>query len=492
MLCCRMEADPDTFQTDVPARLDRLPWSRFHTLVVAALGITWILDGLEVTLVGSLAGVLARPEGLGLSGSEVGLAASFYIAGAVLGALTFGYLTDLVGRRRLFFITVGLYLAATSLTGLAWDFRSFCALRFLTGMGIGGEYGAVNSAIQEMIPARYRGRTDLIVNGSFWIGAALGALGSVVALDRAVFAPALGWRIAFLTGGALGVVVVWLRRFVPESPRWLMTHGRAAEAERIVAGIEAAAGIGPPAAPLPRLRLARRGRVRFADMAATLFARYPRRTLLCVVLMASQAFCYNAIFFTYALVLGRFYGVPPGQVGWFILPFALGNFLGPLLLGRLFDTVGRRRMIAASYGLAGILMLATGALFEGVLLGAGALTACWTVIFFFASAAASAAYLTAGESFPLEMRALAIALFYAFGTALGGVAGPALFGALIETGSRGEIFAGYALGGGLMMAAALAAWWLALPAEGRPLEAVAPPLSEAAAKPGSGATGSPR
>jgi MFS family permease len=473
-----MQKPTQSFDTDVPARLDRLGWSRFHTLVVAALGITWILDGLEVTLVGSLAGALAGRDGLGLGAGEIGFAASAYIGGAVLGALLFGYLTDRLGRRRLFFVTVGLYLAATCLTGLAWDFRSFCVLRFLTGMGIGGEYGAVNSAIQEMIPAHYRGRTDLMVNGSFWIGAALGALGSVVVLDPALFAPSVGWRVAFLIGGVLGIGVVWLRRFIPESPRWLMIHGRAAEAERIVAGIEAAAGAAPPAQPLARLALHRRGPARLGEVAATLFARYPRRTLLCVVLMASQAFCYNAIFFTYALVLARFNGVAPGQVGWFILPFALGNFLGPLTLGHLFDRIGRRRMIAASYGLAGLLMLATGALFAAALLDAGELTACWTVIFFFASAAASAAYLTAGECFPLEMRAIAVALFYAFGTALGGIAGPAIFGALIETGSRGEIFAGYGLGGILMLIAALAAHWLALPAERQPLESVAPPLSQ--------------
>ena len=467
--------------TRIPARLDRLPWSRFHWLVVAALGITWILDGLEVTLVGALSPAIAGSEGLGLTATEIGLAGSAYIAGAVLGAVVFGRLTDHFGRRKLFTWTIGVYLLATIATGFSWNLESFLLFRFITGAGIGGEYGAVNSAIQELIPARRRGYTDLAINGSFWIGAAIGALGAVVVLDPAVIDQSLGWRLAFVLGGALAVIIVFLRRFIPESPRWLMVHGRAEEAEAVIEAIEAdvARRTGrplPPHAPLPSLRL-RPARTRWLDIARTLFVAYPRRTGLCVVLMATQAFCYNAVFFTYAMVLTRFYGVEPAAVGWFILPFAAGNVAGPLLLGPLFDSIGRRAMIAATYGAAGLLLCLTGWAFGEGRLDATTQTAAWTAVFFFASAGASAAYLTIGESFPLEIRAVAISLFYAFGTLVGGVGGPALFGALIDTGEPGRVFLGYLLGGGLMLLAAVAAWRYALAAERRPLEDVAPPLS---------------
>jgi MFS family permease len=476
-----MSARSDIFTTDVPARLDRLPWSRFHWLVVAALGVTWILDGLEVTLVGSLSPAIAGPGGLGLTAGQVGLAGSAYIAGAVLGALVFGRLTDRFGRRRLFTITVGVYLLATIATGFSWDFWSFALFRFVTGAGIGGEYGAVNSAIQELIPARRRGYTDLAINGSFWVGAALGALGSIVVLDPRIIDPALGWRLAFVIGGVLAAVIIWIRRYIPESPRWLVVHGRPEEAEAIVAQIEAEAerrgGPLPPPDPTHVLAFRRRERTRWREIAAVLVRRYPRRTVLGVTLMATQAFCYNAIFFTYAMVLTRFYGVAPGAIGWFILPFAVGNFMGPLVLGHLFDSIGRKPMIAATYGIAGALMCLTGWLFAQGVLSAAAQTAAWTVIFFFASAGASAAYLTVGESFPLEARAVTISLFYAFGTLLGGVGGPALFGALIETGERSQILNGYLLGGGLMLLAAVVELWLGVAAERQPLEMVARPLS---------------
>ncbi|MBS0412102.1 MAG: MFS transporter [Proteobacteria bacterium] len=464
--------------TDVPARLDRLPWGRFHWLVVTALGVTWILDGLEVTVVGALSGALSSAHGLGLTPSQIGLSGSAYIAGAVVGALGFGRLTDTLGRKRLFTLTVAVYLTATLLTGLSWNFASFLAFRALTGAGIGGEYAAVNSAVQELIPARRRGQTDLIVNGSFWIGAALGAIGSVIVLDPRVLPPAMGWRFAFLGGAVLGLVVIYVRRFLPESPRWLMTHGRIAEAEAIVAGIEARAGLAPPA-DLPRIGLRLRAATGLAAVARTLVVTYPRRTILGVVLMATQAFCYNAIFFTYATILTTFYRVDANAVGWFLLPFAAGNFLGPLVLGGLFDTLGRRIMITATYGLSGALLILVGWLFAQGRLDVVQLTAAWSVIFFFASAAASAAYLTVGESFPLETRALVIALFYAFGTGLGGVAGPALFGALIEGGTRAGIFPGYLLGGALMLLAAGTELWLGLDAERLSLEEVAAPLSHA-------------
>jgi MFS family permease len=461
--------------------MDRLPWSGFHWLVIFALGTAWVLDGLEVTVVGSLSGALTESPVLHLTAQQVGAAASAYLVGAVGGALVFGWLTDRLGRKKLFTVTVLVYLVATIACGLSWDFWSFAFFRMLTGAGIGGEYAAVNATIQELIPARRRGFTDLVVNGSFWLGAAIGALGATVVLDPAIMPPEIGWRAAFIIGGVLGFIVLLLRRFLPESPRWLMTHGRPEEAERIVEQIEARVEreTGKPLPPVPPGMLTLRTDVRswFAAGAVALVTRYRRQAWLGVTLMAAQAFCYNAVFFTYALVLTRFYGIASGKVGLFILPFAAGNFLGPLVLGRLFDTVGRRIMITATYGLSGVLMVLTGWMFAMGWLNAVQQTLAWTVIFFFASAAASSAYLTVGESFPLEVRAIAIALFYAFGTGVGGVAGPLLFGALIETGARIPIFFGYLLGGSLMVAAAAVAGFLAADAERRSLEDVAPPLS---------------
>jgi len=470
------------FTTDVPARLDRLPWGRFHWLVIAALGITWILDGLEVTVVGSLSGALADPRALGLSATEIGLSASAYITGAVLGALLFGDLTDRFGRKRLFLVTLGVYLIATLATGLSWNFWSFAMFRALTGAGIGGEYAAVNSAIDELIPARRRGFAALAINGSFWIGAALGALTSLVVLDPNIFPVAIGWRFAFALGGVMAFVILFIRRFVPESPRWLMTHGRPEEAARIVSDIEAdIARRGQPGADTEAARIALRPRLHrsFLTLGSTLFLHYPKRTVLSLTLMATQAFCYNAIFFTYALILTRFYDVAPAGIGWFMLPFALGNFLGPLLLGPLFDSVGRKPMIAATYGISGVLMALTGYLFALGVLSAAEQTAAWMIIFFFASAGASAAYLTVSECFPLETRAMTIALFYAFGTAIGGIAGPAIFGALIENGARDRLMWGYLFGGVLMLLAAGVEILIGVTAECRPLESVAPPLSHA-------------
>ncbi|TCV91862.1 putative MFS family arabinose efflux permease [Luteibacter rhizovicinus] len=463
-------------ETDIPARLDRLRWGRFHLLVAVALGITWVLDGLEVTITGSIAGALKSSPVLHLTDAEVGLAGSLYLVGAVVGALFFGWLTDRLGRKKLFTITLGLYLLATAATAFSFDFWSFVLFRALTGAGIGGEYAAINSAIQELVPARYRGHTDLVINGSFWIGAALGALGAVALLDTSWVSPEIGWRLTFGLGAILGLGVLLLRRYIPESPRWLMLHGRIAEAEAIMGDIERR--LGTPVATEPPVKLRLRPRtLRMADVARTLFHDYPRRTVLGVVLMATQAFFYNAIFFTYALVLGRFYGVADAEVGLYLLPFAAGNFLGPLLLGRLFDTIGRRAMIATTYALSGGLLAVTAWMFVNGWLDARTQTMAWSVVFFFASAAASSAYLTVSESFPLELRALAIALFYAFGTAIGGVAGPWLFGALIGTGERVSIGWGYALGAVLMVVGAMAALWLGIAAERKPLEDVATPLS---------------
>ena len=473
-----MAQDDLPITTDIPARLDRLPWGRFHTLVVIALGITWILDGLEVTLAGSLAGALKESPSLRFSNTDIGLASSAYLAGAVLGAILFGWLTDRLGRKKLFFLTLAVYLTATAATAFSWNIASFAFFRFLTGAGIGGEYSAINSTIQELVPARVRGWTDLIINGSFWIGAAIGALGSLVLLDPQVINPDFGWRLGFLIGAGLACLIFLMRFWIPESPRWLITHGRAEEAEKVIADIESRFPSLPPTQAAPRARLRPRRSTPLHLVMDVLFRQHLRRTIVGLSLMASQAFFYNAIFFTYALILTDFYGVAAGQVGWYILPFAIGNFLGPLLLGRLFDTLGRRPMIAFTYIVSGILLAVTGWLFLQNLIDETTQTACWMVIFFFASAAASSAYLTVSETFPLEIRALAIAIFYALGTGIGGIAGPLLFGALIETGSRWSVFSGYLLGAALMLGAAVVAGLWGVDAERKPLESVARPLAQ--------------
>lgn len=462
--------------TDIPARLDRLPWGRFHSMVVAALGITWILDGLEVTLAGALAGALKQSPVLQFSNTDIGIASSAYLAGAVFGAIFFGWLTDRLGRKKLFFITLSVYLVATAATAGSWDIFTFALCRFITGAGIGGEYAAINSTIQELIPARVRGWTDLVINGSFWIGAAIGAVGSLVLLDPAVIDPEVGWRLAFLIGAALALVIFFMRLWIPESPRWLMTHGRAEQAERVMAGIEGHFNL-PPAGKLPRVRLRTRTHTPLREVAQTLFLHHRQRTFVGLSLMASQAFFYNAIFFTYALILTDFYGIRSDQVGWYLLPFAAGNFLGPVMIGRLFDTRGRRVMIAFTYIMSGVLLAATGYLFMRDLITAETQTLCWMAIFFFASAAASSAYLTVSETFPLEIRALAIAFFYAIGTGIGGIVGPWLFGALIDSGSRTSVFGGYLLGSVLMIAAGLVAWRWGVAAERKSLEEVARPLT---------------
>jgi len=466
-------------ETNIPARMDSLPWSGFHTRVIAALGITWILDGLEVTLAGALSGALKASPVLKFSNTDIGIATSAYIAGAVFGAIGFGWLTDRIGRKKLFFVTLAIYLVATAATAFSWNLASFALFRFFTGAGIGGEYTAINSTIQELVPARYRGRTDLIVNGSFWIGAAIGAVSAIVLLDPAIIDPEKGWRLAFLAGAGLGLIVFVMRFWIPESPRWLMIHGRPERAMKIVAEIERSVA---PAekdnrVQLPAIKLIMRTHTPIRDVVTTLFQTYRSRSLVGLSLMVAQAFFYNAIFFTYALVLTDFFAIPAANVGWYILPFAAGNFLGPLLLGSLFDTLGRRSMIAFTYSVSGILLAVSGYLFSIGVLTAQTQTIAWMVIFFFASPAASAAYLTVSETFPLEVRALAIALFYAIGTGIGGIAGPALFGVLIDTGSRGSVFAGYLLGSVLMIAAAIVAWRHCIDAECKSLEEVAQPLA---------------
>jgi MFS family permease len=482
MLAANRATAPDdrVVETDIAARLDDLRWSGFHTRVVTALGITWILDGLEVTLAGALSGALKASPSLQFSNFDVGFSNSAYLAGAVLGALGFGWLTDRIGRKKLFFITLAVYLTATAATAFSWNLASYALFRFVTGAGIGGEYTAINSTIQELVPARYRGWTDLVINGSFWIGTAMGAVSAIVLLDPALVGPDIGWRLAYFTGAVLGLVVLVMRMWIPESPRWLIIHGHPERAEAIVDDIERSV-IGTVRDPRqhhwPKVRLRMRSHTPLREVAHTLLSTYRARSVVGLVLMVAQAFFYNAIFFTFALVLSQFYGIPAERIGWYILPFAAGNFLGPLLLGRLFDSWGRRKMITFTYAVSGILLALSGYLFAQGLLSAQTQTIAWMIIFFFASPAASAAYLTVSETFPLEVRALAIALFYAIGTGIGGVAGPALFGALIDTGSRASVFAGYLFGSVLMIAAAGVAWRYCIAAERKSLESVAPPLA---------------
>jgi MFS family permease len=478
-----MEAAPtpahETIRTDIPQRLDRLPWSRWHWLVVTALGVTWLLDGLEVTIVGALGAVLTHPNTLHLTEAEVGLTASAYLAGSVSGALLFSYLTDRQGRKKWFTRTLMLYLAATVLTAFSWNLWTFMLCRFFAGAGIGGEYSAINSAIDELIPARARGHTDLAINGSWWLGTVVGALLTIPLLDPSLIAEQLGWRLCFGFGAVLGLGMMIVRRYLPESPRWLMTHGRVDEAKRIVRGIEKEIMEETSADRLPdpegTIVIRPNPHVTVLTVARELFRSYPSRTVLGVSLMVTQSFLYNAVFFTYALVLSKFHHVPPQSVGWYLLPFAVFNFLGPLLLGRLFDTVGRRVMLTVTYGTAGLLLGFTGYLFAQDYLTAATQTMAWSVTFFFASAGASAAYLTVSEIFPLEIRAMAIAFFFIVGQGAG-VLSPWFFGHLIES-SASSVFVGYLVGAALMVGGALIAFVYGVDAERRSLEEIAKPLS---------------
>ena len=466
-------------RTDIPQRLDRLPWSPWHWRIVIALGVTWILDGLEVTIVGALGAILTRPTTLNLSESEVGLTASAYLIGTVTGALLFADLTDRQGRRKWFLLTLLVYLIATVLTAFSWNLGSFMLFRFLTGMGIGGEYAAVNSAIDELIPARVRGQIDLAINGSWWCGTAVGALLTVLLLNPHVIPETMGWRLCFLLGAVLGVGILLVRQALPESPRWLMTHGKTQEAEEIVRGVERTVmeqmGLDRLPPPAGFVTVQTSIPVTFGTVWHELVRSYPTRTLLGATLMTAQSFLYNAIFFTYALVLSKFYGVEPGRVGLYIVPFAVGNFLGPLMLGRFFDSLGRKPMLALTYGFSGSLLALTGYLFWQGHLTALTQTLAWCLIFFFASAGASAAYLTVSELFPLEIRATAIAIFFVFAQGISAL-GPWLFGHLIA-GSARDVFYGDLLGGGVMMIGSIVALRFAVSAERQPLEQIAPPLS---------------
>ncbi|MFE5143275.1 MFS transporter [Streptomyces fagopyri] len=475
-------ASTGTVTTSVPSRLDRLPWSRWHWMIVIGLGTVWILDGLEVTTVGNIASRLSEDgSGLSISSAQVtGVAAALYVAGACAGALFFGWLTDRYGRKKLFMVTLVVYLGATAMTALSFDAWWFFTFRFLTGFGIGGEYAAINSAIDELIPAKFRGRVDLIINGSYWLGAVGGALLSIVMLNTDIFPKDVGWRLTFALGVVLGLVVLLVRRHVPESPRWQFIHGRGDDADALVTSVERDIER-EKGRPLPRaegeITIEQRKSIGFGLIARTVFRSYPKRAVLGLSLFIGQAFLYNAITFGFGAILTTFYDVPSGGTGYYFAVIAAGNFIGPLLLGKLFDTVGRRVMISSTYLLSGVLLFGTAWLFGQGSLSAVTLTACWCVVLFFASAGASSAYLTVSEIFPMETRAMAIAFFYALGTAAGGISGPLVFADLTSSGVVGDTVLAFQVGAGLMCAAGLVAAFLAVNAEGRSLEDIATPLS---------------
>jgi MFS family permease len=468
-----------TVTTKVPARLDRLPWSRWHWMIVIGLGTVWILDGLEVTIVGNISGQISQPgSGIHITQSQItGFGAAMYVLGACLGALVFGWLTDRFGRKKLFMITLGTYLAATALTALSFAPWWFFLFRFLTGFGIGGEYAAINSAIDELIPSRHRGVIDIVINGTYWAGAAAGALLTVPATSDL---PAdVGWRVCFGLGVVLGAVVLLVRRNVPESPRWLFIHGREEAAERLVDGIEQQVerdtGARLPE-PSRSITVRQRKTIGFVTIARTMVTLYPRRTILGFSLFIGQAFLYNAITFGYAQILATFFHVTTNPCYYFAV-IAVGNLLGPLLLGRLFDTLGRKPMIAGTYLISGLLLFGTAWLFDQGSLNATTMTACWCAVLFFASAGASSAYLTVSEVFPMETRALAIAFFYAIGTAAGGITGPLLFSSLVSSGKVADTVLAFSIGAALMVAAGLVEIFLGVRAERRGLEDIAQPLT---------------
>jgi MFS family permease len=470
-------------ETDVPGRLDRLPWSRWHTRIIVALGTSWLLDGLEVTLVGSLSGVLESRNGLSLTDPQVTAAATFYLAGAVMGAILFGYLTDRLGRRKLFLVTLATYSLATIASAFSWNFLSFAIFRFFTGCGIGGEYSAINSAVDELIPGKVRGAVDLVVNGTFWVGATLGSLAAMFLLHGHGLSASTSWRYAFGVGGSLGIAVLVLRLYVPESPRWLMLRGYEDQANQVVKEIEEKVSNGNarslPAPEGKKLKIAVRDHTPLKEIFRNMMGDNRQRSFLALTLMVGQAFFFNAVFFTYALVVKKFFHVSNGDLPRYLLPFAVGSFLGPMLLGPLFDKIGRKPMITATYGAAGLLLLGTIYPFVHGLIGARGLGICFTLIFFIASSAASAAYLTVSEIFPLEIRAFAIAVFYSLGTLVGGVGAPLLFGLLIASGSRTHVGLGYLIGGLLMIAGAVCEYFVGVEAAGKSLETISAPLQTA-------------
>jgi MFS family permease len=467
----------------IPARIDRLPWSRFFTRLVVALGIAWILDGLEITIAANVGPDLTLHNTLNLGAGAVADIAWWYLIGEVIGALFFGRLSDKLGRKNLFVITLGVYLVGSGLTaatpgGGHWIIFLY-ATRIIAGMGIGGEYAAINSAIDEMIPARYRGRIDIAVNGTYWGGALIGTVITLWVLNHV--AADWGWRIAYLVGPVLALCIIYVRRNLPESPRWQIMHGReeAAEASirEIEEHVERTKGALPPVDPSKELEITPTAQIGYLRLLITLFRTYPTRSILVFALMSTQSFLYNAIFFTYGLVLEFFFHVKATDTAYYFFAFAAGNLAGPLTIGRLFDTIGRRKMISGTYLLSGAMLLIVSFLFKDGDLNATTQTLAWAVIFFFASAGASAGYLTASEVFPLEVRAKAIAVFFAIAQCFGAF-GSAWYGHLIGTGSdRNTLFVGYVVGAVAMMLGGLAAVFFAVDAEGKSLEEVARPLS---------------
>ncbi|MCU1481439.1 MAG: transporter [Subtercola sp.] len=461
----------------VPARMDRLPWTRFHWSIVVGLGFSWVLDGLEIQIVASA----GYQSSLGMSSAEVGAAGTVYLVGQIVGALFFGRLSDKLGRKKLFILTLAIYLIASAIAGLSPTIWFFYIFRFFAGMGIGGEYAAINSAIDELIPSKYRGRVDIAINGTYWAGAALGSFANLFLLNPDIFAENIGWRIGFFIGPVLGLGVIFLRRHIPESPRWLMTHGREKEAEETVDDIEARVqregGEITPVDESKAITVKATGNIPFRQIAHVLLRQYPRRTLVGATMMITQSFLYNAIFFTYALVLQNFYGTSPSSTQYFFFPFAIGNLLGPLLLGHLFDVWGRRKMIFLTYGLAGAVLAVSAVLFQAGTLNAATQTVFWCVSFFFASAGASSAYLTVSEIFPLELRSQAISYFFALGQ-IAGAGAPLLYGVLIGDGSdRGPLTVGYFIGAAVMILGGIVALIFGVDAERKSLETITQPLS---------------
>jgi MFS family permease len=488
---------PKTVRSLVPARMDRLPWTRFHWLVVCGLGVSWILDGLEIQLVSLIAPILTDSKTLGLSNGEAGFLASMYLIGEVVGALVFGRLTDKLGRKNLFIVTLAIYLIGSGMGGLAWNYWSLLVFRFIAGTGIGGEYTAINSAIDELIPSHYRGRVDIAVNGTYWGGAALGSALGLILFNTDYVPIDWGWRLAFFIGPLLGIIIIFLRRTIPESPRWLLTHGRAEEAERTVDEIEER--VRSEGVELKKvddskaLEVTEPPRLTIVELSKLFFGTYPKRSIYAFTMMVTQAFLFNAIFFSYALVLKVFYHVPQGSIPYYFFPFAIGNLLGPLLLGHLFDVVGRRKMIFFTYGLSGVLLLITSWMFYAGILSAVTQTVAWSIIFFFASAGASSAYLTVSEIFPIELRGQAISYFFALSQGAGGVVAPFLFGHLIGGAnntdvSRTPLTWGYVLGAVIMITGGLVAWFIGVDSERKSLEDIADPLSSTGRKPSGGVT----